>query len=225
MLSSDDGRDDNGKDQERTGDGKFTQKSSFTSPLKPEVKMKSDINEPLFSFSINNPFKKILQWLEYVKKHNATKFDMKINVPLVALPVFFVGILALLTSFFGLGQFAKNRQIESLPTPTPVLVIMPTGTPSPYKSSFIGIIQSTYYLPSITPKSTDSTDSAAINGRTFETNRYILLDHENKITFLDVASTIQMDGYVGKRVLITGLYDPSAQSLQISKNADIEIIR
>jgi len=25
--------------------------------------------------------------------------------------------------------------------------------------------------------------------------------------------------------LITGLYDPSAQSLQISKNADIEIIR
>jgi len=42
---------------------------------------------------------------------------------------------------------------------------------------------------------------------------------------LDVASTIQMDGYVGKRVLITGLYDPSAQSLQILAPADIEIIR
>jgi len=220
---------DDKDDQPRNNDGKFTQKSSFTSPLKPEVKMKSDINEPLFSFAINNPFKKILKWLEYVKKHNTTKFDMKITVPLIALPFFFAGILGLMTGFFGLGQFAKNRQIEAIPSPTPVLVILPSATPAPYKSSFIGIIQSTYYLPEITPKSVETTnlatDEATISGRTFETNRYILLDHENKITFLDVASAIQMDGYVGKRVLITGLFDPSAQSLQILAPADIEIIR
>jgi len=51
------------------------------------------------------------------------------------------------------------------------------------------------------------------------------LDKEDKVIFLDVESKIVMDRYVGKRVLITGLFDLSAKTIQIATPEDIEIIR
>src|SRR4030042_3318435 len=52
----------------------------------------SDINpefeKPLVSFSISNPFKKILYWLDQIRKKQTTTFVLKVSVPLIALPVF-----------------------------------------------------------------------------------------------------------------------------------------
>jgi len=97
-------RRDNTKKQLRDADGHFIPDS----PFKPKVKNTSSVSDPLFSFTINNPFKKILHWLDYLRKHHTTSFNFKIKVPLIALPFFLFAIFALFQGFFSLGQYTKK---------------------------------------------------------------------------------------------------------------------
>ena len=88
------------------------------------------------------------------------------------------------------------------------------------------MVQSTHFIPSVTlTPPVEPSSSALPDNDIFITNRYILLDKEVKVIFLDVESKIVMDRYVGKRALITGLFDSSAKTIQISTPEDIEIIR
>src|SRR4030042_3411890 len=50
--------------------------------------IKAEFEKPLVSFSISNPFKKILYWLDQIRKKQTTTFVLKVSVPLIALPVF-----------------------------------------------------------------------------------------------------------------------------------------
>lgn len=223
MSYTDKERRDNSKKQLRDADGHFI---PVNSPFKPEVKNTSSVSDPLFSFTINNPFKKFFQWIDYLRKHHTTTFDFKIKVPLIALPFFLFAIIALFQGFFSLGQYTKKQQIEALPSPTPIIITEPTTTPAPVRGSYLGVVQSTYFIPSVTlPPPVESSSSAQPDNEIFITNRYILLDKEDKVIFLDVESKIVMDRYVGKRVLITGLFDSSAKSIRIASPEDIEIIR
>jgi|GEM_PF-4093574 len=214
----------NSKKQLRDADGHFIPKKD--SPTKQEVKKKSSVNDPLFSFTINNPFKKLLQWIDYLRKHHTTTFDFKIKVPLIALPFFLFVVVGLLQGFFTLGQYTKKQQIEALPTPSPVVVTETSTIKAPFRSSFLGVIQSTYRLPFLTRSpQKESTTAAQPHQESFKTNRYILLDTDNRVLFLDVSPKILMERYVGKRVLITGRFDPSSQTIQVPSAEDIEIIR
>ena len=60
--------------------------------VKSETKTpKTDINpefeKPVVSVSISNPFKKILYWLDQIRKKQTTTFAFKLSIPLIALPV------------------------------------------------------------------------------------------------------------------------------------------
>ncbi len=223
MSYTDKERRDNSKKQLRDGDGHFI---PVKSPFKPKVKNTSSVSDPLFSFTINNPFKKILQWLDYLRKHHTTSFDFKIKVPLIALPFFLFAIFALFQGFFSLGQYTKKQQIEALPSPTPIIITEPTTTQAPVRSSYIGVIQSTYFIPTVVlSPPVEPSSSVQPDNDIFITNRYILLDKEDKVIFLEVSSGVSMDSYLGKRVLITGLYDPQSHSLRIAAASDIEILR
>src|SRR3989338_4817525 len=46
-----------------------------------------DFEKPLVAVTVNNPFKKILYWLDQIRKHQTTTFAVKLSIPLIALPV------------------------------------------------------------------------------------------------------------------------------------------
>ena len=228
MVAYDDGRDDNGKDQNRSSDGTFGHKKVEppTSPFKPEIKNTSSVHDPLFSFTLNNPFKKLLQWIDYLRKHHTTTFDFKIKVPLIALPIFLFVVIGLVQGLFNLGQYVQKQETAALPSPTPIIIVEPTTTPAPVIGSYLGFIQSTYQIPSITlSPPVESSPSAKPASQIFTRNRYILLDKEDTVTFLEIDSKIDMNPYLGKRVLITGLYDQSRKLLQLTTSGDIEIVQ
>src|SRR3990167_8858595 len=88
----------------------------------------SDINpefeKPLVSFSISNPFKKILYWLDQIRKKQTTTFAFKVSVPLIALPVFIFALV-------GMGKWSglTFTRFQSL-TPTPPVPSV-TSSPTP----------------------------------------------------------------------------------------------
>src|SRR3990172_2093279 len=58
-------------------------------PLVPEFE------KPLVSVTITNPFKKILYWLDQIRRHQTTTIALKLSIPLIALPVIIVGVFSL----------------------------------------------------------------------------------------------------------------------------------
>jgi hypothetical protein len=79
-------------------------------------------NEPLISFRLNNPFRKFFKWLDYVRRHQATTFAIKVTVPLIALPV-------IIFAAYKIG-FNKANDLVSpniAPSPSPQLVISKAG--------------------------------------------------------------------------------------------------
>lgn len=62
-------------------------------------------DEPLVSLQVNNPFAKVIKWIDQIRRKQTTTFALKVSVPLVALPV-------VLFSFFQLGRVqALNREV------------------------------------------------------------------------------------------------------------------
>lgn len=72
-----------------------------------------ELEKPLVEVSITNPFKKIMYWLDQIRRKQTTTFAIKLSIPLIALPV-------IAFAFFQLGKnFALPYTPSPLPTPTP----------------------------------------------------------------------------------------------------------
>ena len=204
----------NTKKQVRDEDGHFIPKEDIKIetktqtpfPPKEDIK-KSSSDEPLVSLQVHNPFKKLLKWLNYIRTHQTTTFNFKINIPLIALPVFIAVTMGILQGFFSLGKYSQQKEIEALPTPTPIIIMEPTTTPAPIAISKLGTITATYQASPI----------PAIN-------RYILVDNDDRITFLIIPQSIPMERYINRRVLVTGMYDVEHLALTIDDPSDLEII-
>src|SRR3989338_5730278 len=54
-----------------------------------------EFEKPLVAVTVNNPFKKILYWLDQIRKHQTTTFALKLSIPLIALPVVILGVFSL----------------------------------------------------------------------------------------------------------------------------------
>lgn len=208
----------NAKKQVRDGDGHFIPEEE----IKTETKIKtpfpkksggtSSADEPLVSVRINNPFAKLLKWLNYVRKHQTTTFNFKINIPLIALPVFLFVIIGILQGLFSLGKYSQKKEIEALPTPTSIIVVEPTTIPLPISISKLGTITATYQEA---PMALSPTPTI---------RRYILVDKDDHITFLIIPQSVNMAGYLNRRVLVTGMYDIAHLTLTIEGQSDLEII-
>jgi len=203
---------------------------------------KDNFDEPLVSVKIQNPFKKILHWLNDIRKKQTTTFDFKIKIPLLALPIFFAVLGTTFQFFFNLGQAKEKQDIASLPTPTPIIIIKPSATPAPVLVSRLGTIKATYQVqallrpsplpsPTVILSDSEGSQSALVSPKpTAEAEtptpvpaRFVLVKGED-IIFLIVPPEVSLSYYQNKRVLITGLYDKMTDTLKINKVSDIEIL-
>lgn len=177
-------------------------------------------DKPLISFTINNPLRKLLQWIKEIKRKQTTTFEFKIKVPLIALPVFMVVLGSAFTFFFNLGKAAEQQNVQSAPSPTPI--ILPTATPAPYVTSKVGVIKATYQVLGLMAQA-DLTPTAQPT-QTPLPSRYVLFDKDENIIFLVTPSNIKLDSYLNKRVLVTGKYDQIKSILSVEKPSDVEVL-
>lgn len=191
-----------------------------------------DPNEPLVSFSIQNPLKYLVRFLNKVRKENTITIKIP---PLIAIPIL-LALVSVIPASFGFGRSVEKEKIAAIPTPTPIVIIKPTAIPAPIMVSKLGVIKATYqvqallgFSPSITvaPTNIQSSSSAApaevLPTPTPVPARLVLVKGED-ITFLIVPPEINLSSYLNRRVLITGLYDRMADTIKISKSSDIEIL-
>src|SRR5207253_1880511 len=91
--------------------------SNSSHPSTPFVPHKdSSLDEPLVSVSINNPFKKILYWLDEIRRKQSTEFDIsaKLKIPLIAWMGFFVVLFGTFGLSVNIAQYFQNAQITSI---------------------------------------------------------------------------------------------------------------
>lgn len=208
-------------------DGNATNQPLPQLPLK--IKKQSAIDAPLISLSINNPFKKILIWLNEIRKKQTTEFDLKLKIPIFAWLVFLSVLFGTIGLSFNLTQYIQGVQFVSLVAKSPsnkVTVVLPTSVPTPVLLSRIGIIKATYQLgglisitPSASPNAINHTPSAAA-----APSRYVLVTSIDQLAFITLAPGVSVSQYLNKRVLVTGLYDVGKNTILIRGDSDIEFM-
>lgn len=198
------------------------------------------LDKPLVSFQINNPFRKILQWIKEIKNKQTTTFEFKVKVPLIALPVFFAVLGTAFLTFFNLGKETQKQEVVTHVSPTQTNVV-PTPTISPIIVSKVGTVKATFQVlgitkkayaeelsptptPTITPTLTNTPTPTMTPTPTPPPSRFVLLDKDEKVLFLIAPNKVKLDSYMNKRVLVTGLFDQQKNTLEIKTSEDIEIL-
>lgn len=233
------------KERLRDGDGKFVTKDTppeetatksveVSGPIQVVKEALADpsIDKPLLSVTVNNPFRKLLQWIKEIKNKQTTTFEFKVKVPLIALPVFLVVLGSAFTFFFNLGKETEKQNTKVSALPSPVISVIPTSIPAPYLTSKVGIVKGTYQVLAAesdnitpTPTSLPPTPTPTLTPTpTPPLSRFVLLDKDEKITFILSPNSLKMENYINRRVLITGLYDQDKNTISIKTSKDMEIL-
>ena len=168
------------------------------------------LDKPMVSVTINNPFRKLLAWIQEIKNKQTTTFEFKIKIPLIALPIFFVVLGSAFMFFFNLGRDAEKKSDPI----TPVIVISPTSTIQ-RTTTKIGILMASH---------TASTPSSSISASVRDISNYYLISSNDELTVLNPKSTIKLEGLINKKVIITGVYHEDTQTIDINKNSNIESV-
>ncbi len=185
--------------------------------------------DALVSINIPNPVTSFTR--SFIKAINK---PMTIKIPpLYAFPILIATLGIIPFSFFGFGRSVEKQVIANIPTPTPIVIIRPTATPAPVLVSRMGAIKATYQIPSVIPSEAspkagvvEGSPSATIEPSPTPTPvpaRYVL-EKGDTITFLIAPSTVNFSFYLNRKVLISGLYDKTKNTLQINKSGDIEVL-
>jgi hypothetical protein len=216
-----------------------TAKSTGAAAITEDALEDPSSDEPLVAFKINNPFRKLLEWIKEIKRKQTTTFEFQVKVPLLALPVFLVVLGSAFTFFFNQNHQA-NTTTSIAPTPT---ISKITPTPSPIYVSKIGTVKATYQVlsavtkayaeeipiqPSPTPTSIPtptSTPTPTITPTpTPPPSKYVLLDKDEHIIYLLTSKEISLQKYLNKRVVIKGWYLANKETLEIRSSQDIELL-
>lgn len=223
--------------QERDANGRFIKKgvdpvqtiATKISSQTPADKIKEEpdafLEKPLVSFSINNPFKRFLYWLKDIRKKQTTTFDFKISIPLIALPIFLIVLGAAFQFFFTLGKQTSNENPSIILSPTPTAVV--TINPKAIIISRFGVIKATYQVQNLLSieNSNDSTSSSKPEPSQKPPSHYVLLEKNDKITFITAPLTMPLSNYLNLRVIATGKYDEEKSTLIIENPQDIELVQ
>lgn len=192
--------------QARGPDGTFVTLKAVS----PELPEDSEIDNPLISVSLNNPFRKLLHWIDQIRRNQSTTFSIKLKLPLIVTITLFVLGISFVTSsklFYDWGKLAGLHAVLAMPEPTPAIIILPTATPAPVRVTRLGILKGSY---------TDDTDTPT---------RYVLEDKEGEITIIITPTGVSLKAYIGSRVLVTGMYDVTGSTVMIRRASDVEVIR
>ena len=98
--------------------GRVVKTGTLTTEI-PTADIEPEFEKPLVSVTVSNPFKKILYWLNQIRKHQTTTFAFKLSIPLIALPV-------LVFAVFQVGRNAGISFQKAKDSPTPAAQASPT---------------------------------------------------------------------------------------------------
>lgn len=192
--------------QMRATDGTFMSIQTDTT-LAPED---AELDKPLVTVSVQNPFKKLLHWIDQIRRNQSTTFSIKLKLPLIVTITLFVLGVSLVTSsklFYDWGKLAGLSAVLAMPDPTPAVLILPTATPAPVETTKLGILKGLYTTDTNNP------------------TRYVLEDREGQIIIILAPATLSLKQYIGNRVLLTGMYEETGSTLKIQKGSDIEVLQ
>lgn len=203
---------------------------------------KNPLDEPLVSIQIQNPLKRLLYWLNDVRKKQTTIFEFKLKIPLIALPIFLAILGGAMQAMFSLGKSVEKKEVAAQPTPTPIVIVRPTLPPKPILISKLGTIKATYQMTGLLPSATpvilsEPSEAGRAEGSPSSTvipptytptptkvpSRYVLIAG-SQITFLVIPSSLSLNSYLNQKVLATGLFDQTKNTLEINKASDIELM-
>lgn len=192
--------------QIRRPDGTFVHITSETKLVPADP----DLEKPLVAVSVNNPFKKLLQWFDQIRRNQNTTFTIKLKLPFIVLLTLFIHLMSMITSsklFYDWGKIAGISAVLALPQPTPVVITTPPDNTSAIQTTKLGILKGLYVADTSNP------------------TRYVLEDKKGEILIIVAPATLSLKQYIGNRVLITGEYQEADKTLRVRKTADIEVIR
>ncbi len=107
------------KDRPRDPQGHFLKaKASSSTPLD-NIPAIPEFEKPLVEVAITNPFRKILYWLDQIRRRQTTTFAFKLSIPLIALPLVIAGFFTL-GRFSGIASQKSQQSLPASPTPTPI---------------------------------------------------------------------------------------------------------
>lgn len=190
---------------QRDAHGRFTK----TNPLKvqtsvstPSADVNPEFEKPVLQVTVSNLLKKILYWLDQIRKKQTTTFAIKLSIPLIALPV-------IIFAAFQVGRSSVVLPFLSSPSPTP-----PTYRPS----------------PSPTPPVPYSRSGILKVAKTGTQIKYVLALKNGENVLLEVPQSINfaqqnfsLTKYQNKQVLVTGIYNRQANVISILEIAEIEL--
>lgn len=171
-------------------------KTSTTGPN--DVKIQPELEKPVLFVTVNNPIKKILYWLDQVRKHQTTTFAIKLSIPLIALPV-------IIFAAFQLGRGTVVLPFIKFSSPAPATSQTPKPSPTP--------------SPPV-PYSRSGTLKIAKTGTQ---TKYVLALKNGENVLLAVPPSIDLNKYQNKQVLVTGIYDRLANLIKVTDIAQIEL--
>lgn len=158
------------------------------------IPVEPEFEKPLVSVSISNPFKKILYWLNQIRKRQTTTFAFKLSIPLIALPV-------IIFTAYQVGRGEAMSFIKSNASPSPSATVS-ASPQSPVEISRAGVLK-------IAKGSTGT--------------RYLLQLRNGEILNLQIPTTIDLSKYANKQVLVTGYQNKTTGVLSVVDIAEIEV--
>lgn len=108
---------------QRDSHGRFVSskiKSETTISSPADVSINPEFEKPILQVTVTNPLKKILYWLNEIRKKQTTTFAVKLSIPLIALPVIIF------------AAFQVGRSSIALPFINNPPAYQPTSPPSPF---------------------------------------------------------------------------------------------
>lgn len=160
-------------------------------------------DETLINVRINNPFHRIIKLLKDIKSHQSTTVAFRFSIPLIALPIFFLGA-------FQLGRFQSScatvttSKIGILQTIT-VSLPPPPGPLDSLKRLIPGI-------PSLTkPSELESQQQT------------LLLSANDEITHLVHPDSLSLRSFEGQPVLITGTYSECTKTMTVDTRENVRV--
>src|SRR3989338_875339 len=177
---------------ERDAHGRFIKKTVTVST--PTSNINPEFEKPVLEVRVTNPFKKILYWLDQIRKRQTTTFAVKLSIPLIALPV-------IIFAAFQVGRSSVVLPFIKYPaSPTPTLHSSPSSLPVPYSRS--GTLKV---------------------AKTKDQIKYVLAIKNGENVLLEIPENIKLTKYQNKQVLVTGYYNRQANAIKVLEIAEIEL--
>jgi hypothetical protein len=149
---------------------------------------------PLFSFSVTNPITYLKKWWKQVMRNEGVDLRMRIH-PVTAFAI--AGIM--IGAGFGVGRVSVPPQIaQYIPAG---LLPSPTPTPNPWRIT--------------TLTGTLHTGSGG---------QYYLVTQFTEAITLQLPTDAVLTAAIGKRVLLTGLFNDNTKTLRVDKVGDMQVI-